>query len=62
MKNNKALFAKRIDLKDAQINGGKLARTFSSCSTYTSSNCCSDSVTTMTNDEGKVLSQTTSTW
>lgn len=62
MKNNKGLLAKKIDLKGAQINGGKLARTFSSCSTYTGSAGCSDSVTTMTNDQGKVLSQTTSTW
>lgn len=62
MKINKGLFAKKIDLKNAQINGGKLARTFSSCSTYTGSSGCRDSVTTMTNDEGTVLSQTTSTW
>jgi hypothetical protein len=62
MKSNKGLFEKKIDLKNCQINGGRLAATFTSCSVYTGTQGCRDSVTTMTDDKGVIKSETLTTW
>lgn len=55
MKNNKHLFEKRIDLKTSQIYGGKLASTYSECSSATHVGTCSDTYTQTRDDNGKTI-------
>ncbi|TDG35651.1 hypothetical protein EZJ43_11555 [Pedobacter changchengzhani] len=52
MKNSNDLFGKRIDLKNCQINGGRLAYTASACSSITGNR--SDVRTTTYDDHGNV--------
>ncbi|WP_276088328.1 hypothetical protein [Pedobacter sp. JY14-1] len=55
MKHNKSLFEKRIDLKCAQVFGGRLAGTHTETSTSTHTNNCTDTKTTIKTDSGSTI-------
>ena len=63
MKKKNGLFEKKIDLKNSKINGGRMAAsTFSSCTAFSGGSGCSDSSTTVRDDNGNVTSQSTNSW
>lgn len=52
---NTSLFEKRIDLKNCQINGGRLAESNTTTATATTSGNCSDTKYTVKSDTGTTI-------